>query len=155
MVSPVTLTFNVNKETVYDLYEKIISETPDDVVQMLDDVADIYKESMNIEAPMVTGNLMDLHVVESLGTYDRYIYSEAPYFDYVVDGHFLFGPVYSDKQRRWWFWYLANVLGGDYTPKVGSGNRLEGNNYPTRAYYDAQASVEIRLQEFLENIGSQ
>ncbi|MCE7699503.1 MAG: hypothetical protein K8E24_012100 [Methanobacterium paludis] len=149
-----TVTQTIHKDTVQNIYDRIVSELPDNTVDLLDDLGEIYKESMDNDAPYLTGFLVSMHIVEQLGTYDRYIYSEADYFDSVVGGHTVWGPIFSDTQRKWWFWYLANVLGDSYEPKVGSGNKMEGNNYPMRAYYDAQGAKDARVQDFLSKIGS-
>ena len=152
METQATLTYNIGKQSLYDFYQKLISEIPDDTTLLLDDLGEIYKENMDIEAPFLTGYLISQHIVEMLGTYDRYIYSDAPYFDDVVAGHAVYGPIFSEKQRRWWFWYLHNVLGGSYENKTDG--HQPGNNYPTRAYYNAQPTVDARIQEYLSNIGS-
>jgi hypothetical protein len=122
-------------------------------VLFMDDVGEILKESLQLFTPIGdTQQLHDLIVVESMGDLVRYIYSEADHFDPVVDGHMVYGPVFSDKQRRWWFWYLDAVLGGSYEPKVGSGNKLPANDYPSLAVEDADGSIELRAEEFLDQI---
>jgi hypothetical protein len=151
METQATLTFTIGKDTVQGLYQKLVDELPDDTTLLLDDLSEIYKENMDIEAPYLTGYLISMHIVEMLGTYDRYIYSDASYFDDVVGGHAVYGPIFSDKQRRWWFWYLKNVLGGSYENKTDG--HQPGNDYPTRAYYNAQSAIDARIQEYLSNIG--
>ncbi|MBZ2167008.1 hypothetical protein [Methanobacterium spitsbergense] len=146
-----SLTFKIGKDNVYNLYQKIIDGLPDDTILLLDDLAEIYKDNMDIEAPNLTGFLISMHVIEQLGTYDRYIYSEASYFDDVVSGHAVYGPIFSDLQRRWWFWYLQNVLGGEYENRTDG--RQPGNDYPTRAYHNAQSAIDYRLHEYITNIG--
>ena len=122
--------------------------------EFMDDIGAILQENMELVTPIGdTNDLYDKTTVEVEGL-QRSVYSKSDHFDPVVDGHMVYGPVFSDRQRKWWFWYLENFLGGDYDVKVGSGNKMEGNEYPTRAYYDAQSSVDMRLQEFLDNIGS-
>ena len=151
MDTQATLTFNIGKDSVLNLFERIVGELPDDTTQLLDDLGETYKEFMEFEAPAISFDLINNIIVEMLGTYDRYIYSTVSYFDDVVAGHDVYGPIFSDKQRAWWFWYLKNVLGGEYTNKTDG--HKEGNNFPTRAYYDAQSTIDAQISRYLENIG--
>ncbi|MCE7699764.1 MAG: hypothetical protein K8E24_013445 [Methanobacterium paludis] len=147
-----TVTMTINKGSLQNCYDKIVTEMPDNTVLLLDDLGEICKEKMDIEAPSGTGNLISQHTVEDFGTYARYICSEVEYFDPLVGGHNVFGPIFSDLQRRWWFWYLKNELGGEYENKTDG--HYEGDNYPMRAYYDAQAEMDSRMQDYLTAIGS-
>lgn len=138
-------------QTVTDEIDALIGDINDQGSVMMDDIADIYKNAMQDVTPIgETSQLYSLTLVESFGDMDRYISSEADYFDPVVDGHMVYGPVFSDLQRRWWFWYLYAVLGGEYDVKVGSGNKMTGNDYPSEAFDNADADVEARVNEFLD-----
>ena len=149
-------TIGVSKdEIVQDALASLVDDLPNNAFTFIDDVAEILKSAMMDITPIgETSQLHDLTTILYLGDLVRYIYSEAPYFDDVVDGHYVFGPVFSDKQRRWWFWYLRTELGGVYTPKVGSGNRMEGNDYPLVAIDNADPDIEQRASDFLDLITS-
>jgi hypothetical protein len=145
-------TLTVTKhETITPELEGLISDLIPQASIMMDDIGGIYKNAMQDVTPIgETNQLHDLTLVESFGELDRYISSEASYFDAVTDGHMVYGPVFSDLQRRWWFWYLNNVLGGEYEVKVGSGNKMAGNDYPSEAMDMADNDVESRVNEFLD-----
>jgi len=139
-----------NEDITPDLIS-LIGDVKDEGSNMMDDIGDIYKNAMQDVTPIGdTQQLWSLTLVESFGDMDRYISSEADYFDPVVDGHIVYGPIFSDLQRRWWFWYLNAVLGGDYDVKVGAGNKMEGNDYPSEAFDNADADVTARVNEFLD-----
>jgi hypothetical protein len=138
-------------ETITDELEGLLGELMPQGILMMDDIGEIYKNAMQDVTPIgETQQLYAQTLVESFGDMDRYISSEADHFDPVVGGHIVYGPIFSDLQRRWWFWYLNSVLGGEYTPKVGSGNKLPGNDYPSEAFVNADADVEARVNEFLD-----
>lgn len=117
--------------------------------ETMDDIGDIYREAMEQVTPIgETQDLYNATTVDSEGPLTRVIYSAMYYFDYVVGGHAVYGPIFSDLQRRWWFWYLYNVLGGVYN------NRTNGfqppNDYPAEAFDNAEPDVDRRLDEFLD-----
>jgi hypothetical protein len=152
------LTFKIGKEGIFTLYQKMVENIPQKTVSLVDEIASIYERYMTMEAPISDspgrGGLRDAHTIMDIGEYGRYIYSDVPYFDAVVTGHEVMGIDNSEQQRKWWFWYLKNVLGGDYTPIVGTGNKTEGNDYPTRAFYNAKSDVDTAINNYLNNIGS-
>ena len=131
-----------------DILDNLLGSAND----FMDDIGAILQENMEIVTPIGdTNDLYDKTTVESEGL-QRSIYSKSDHFDPVVDGHMVYGPVFSDRQRRWWFWYLENFLGGDYDVKVGSGNKMEANDYPLEAVDLADGDIEMRASEFLDLI---
>ena len=147
-----SINFIVGRDTILAAYQKIIDDFPGKTSDLVDELAELYRGYMVAEAPYIFGDMREGHVIESTGEFTRYVYSDVPYFDAVVNGHVVNGPIYSDKQRRWWFWYLRTVLGGDYSNKTDGFQ--QGNNYPERAYNNAQSSIDNKMQEYLSKIGS-
>lgn len=118
---------------------------------LMDDIGDIGVEEMQVVNPIgETQQLNDLTMWIPQGEFVRYIFSAAGHFEPVVAGHVILGPMLTEKQRKWWFWYLHNVLGGEYTVKYGTGNKTPGNDYPAEALINMDDPVEVRLQEFLD-----
>lgn len=133
--------------------ESIIENFMDKTVQHLDNIADIYKSYLASEAPIgETHELSDLSMWEALGQLERFIFSASGHFDPLVKGHKVFGPIFSDLQRRWWFWYLLNELGGVYMNKTDG--QTEPNDYPQDAYDAAESDVDSELQDYLEDLVS-
>lgn len=119
----------------------------------LDIIAELYKEFMQAVTPIgETNQLHDLTNVFSDDTLSRWIGSEAPHFDWIVPGHNVHGPIFSDRQRRWWFWYLNNVLGGEYANKTDG--KTEPNDYPLIAFEMAEGDVNAQAEEFTDWIVS-
>ncbi len=119
----------------------------------MDDVGDIYLDAMQQVTPIgETGDLYYQTCVESEGALKRTIYSTSPHWDFVAGGHDVLGPIFSDLQRRWWFWYLYNVLGGWYERKTMG--YYEGVDYPLVAFENGEGGVNNRLDEFLDWIVS-
>jgi hypothetical protein len=86
-------------------------------------------------APRDTGKLAENHHVvstdkETLIKIDRTI-NGVPLWYYIVDGYRV---LTTEKSRRWWFWYLKNVLDGIYTRKTnGPPGYVPPNRYHERA----------------------
>lgn len=119
----------------------------------LDDVSDIEVEYMQSENPIgETQELNDLTMWISQGELVRYIFSASGHFDPVVGGHEIMGPLLTEKQRKWWFWYLNNVLGGDYDVKYGTGNKTPPNDYPAIALVNSDADVDARGDQYLTEL---
>jgi len=117
----------------------------------MDDIGDIELDAMQFIVPIgETGELGHDLIVENEGGLSRSIYSLSDHWDAVVGGHNVFGPIFSDKQRKWWFWYLWNVLGGEYDNKTDG--YLPGNDFPLIAMEMADSNVEARVNEFLDQI---
>jgi hypothetical protein len=87
-------------------------------------------------APRDTGKLAESHHVvstakETLIKTNRTARNGTPLWYYVVDGHRV---LTTEKSRKWWFWYLKNVLGGSYTRKTsGPPGYVPPNRYHERA----------------------
>lgn len=117
----------------------------------MDDVGNIYLDATQQVTPIgETGDLFHETIVESDGPLSKIIYSTSSHWDYVVGGHDVFGPIFSDLQRRWWFWYLNEVLGGWYENKTMG--YYEGVDYPLSAFENAEPEIENRLDDFLNQI---
>lgn len=87
-------------------------------------------------APRDTSKLARSHHVlsddrETVIRSDRVASNGVPLWIYIVGGHRV---LTTEKSRKWWFWYLKNVLGGNYTRKT-SGKRgyVPPNRYHERA----------------------
>lgn len=83
------------------------------------------------------GKLKKGHKLVSKSLMAKQIINNVDYWVYVVYGHKLW---VSEKQRKWWFWYLREMLGGSYTRKwfsIKKSGDMEvfvmPNNYPDRA----------------------
>ena len=136
-----------NDEVTPDLHDKQDNLLVQAIVT-LDIIAELYKEFMQAVTPIgETNQLHDLTDIFSDDTLSRWIISEAPHFDWIVPGHAVYGPIFSDKQRRWWFWYLNNVLGGEYTNNAMG--KTGPNDYPQIAFDMAEGDVNAEAEEFL------
>lgn len=125
-------------------------EKAEDLMSASDGIGEIYRGAMVSEAPFKWGDLREGHTVEDVGSLEKYIYSDVPHFEPVVKGHKVAGINNSPRQRRWWFWYLKNELGGEYTPLTNG--KVEENDYPSRAMINAEGEVDARLQSFLDEV---
>lgn len=146
------LEYHFDKDNVQGVYLNLVGEFPNDSVILVDDLAEIYRGYMADESPFVIGDMREGLVIENIGMYGRYVFSDVPYFDAVVAGHWVYGPIFTEKQLKWWFWYLRVMLGGEYVNKTDGFK--EGNDFPSRAYEKAQPRIDDRIQQFLTNIGS-
>lgn len=143
-----TIDLSIKDEASPFIQSKVDDFIPQ-AITMMDDIADIYKQGLEDNAPIgETGELGDLSTWDSIGTLERFIFSASDHFDPIVKGHTILGPYTSDKQLRWWFWYLWNELGGSYEPKYGTGNKTEANDYPAIAFEDADSAIDDRVDEF-------
>lgn len=142
--------YMVGVDPVRVIYEELVESLPKKTTVLVDDVAEVYRGAMVAGSPYRTGDMRKLHTIVETGQYSRYIFSDVLYFDSVVGGHKVNGPIYSDRQRRWWFWYLNEVLGGVYENKTNG--YLAGNNYPARAYASSASSIQEKEQQFLNSL---
>ena len=134
------ITFNIDKDTPQKFYEKMIENIPGRSSTLVDDLANIYKNAMVSESPYDQGDMRRFMTVDIVSDYERYIYSDVYYFDFVVGGHLTRPP-----------------LGGSYMGKrVGTGKGqhwVPGNPFPQRAFQNASGEVKNRLQEFISTLG--
>lgn len=114
--------------------------------EFVGDVLDIYKFSMYDVAPERQGNTKRNITVERLSDSLGFVYSDVDWWDPLVGGHAVYGPVFSERQIRWWFWYLNTVLGGVYVNKTEG--YKGGDDFPLEAFYNGEADVENRISEF-------
>lgn len=134
---------------IQDILDNILGKTSN----FLDDVSDIEVDYMQSENPIgETQQLNDLTMWEPKGELVRYIFSAAGHFEPIVEGHVILGPMLTERQRKWWFWYLFNVLGGDYDVKYGTGNKTPANDYPTRALVASDDEVDVRAEQYLDDL---
>ncbi len=148
--------FDIEKYLKEDI-KNIRDELPEKAEAFMsasDGIAEIIRAEMVSEAPFLWGDLREGHTVEDVGPLEKYIFSDVPHFEPLVKGHIITGINNSPRQRAWWFWYLANELGGSYTPKYGTGNKTPENDYPSRALVNADAAIESRAQLFLDEVFS-
>lgn len=116
---------------------------------LMDLVGQIYLEFIQPMTPVgETSELLNLTDVFVEDDLERWVGSMAEHFDYIVPGHTIAGVFNSERQTRWWFWYLNNVLGGEYDVKYGTGNKTPEYDYPGMAFDMADPIVEMALEEF-------
>jgi len=131
--------------------EEILGNILPQTSNLLDDISDIEVEYMQSENPIgETQQLNDLTMWEAFSALVRYIFSAAGHFEPIVNGHAILGPFLTEKQRKWWFWYLNEVLGGDYDVKYGTGNSTPPNDYPSTSLVASDADVDSRCEQFLD-----
>ena len=101
-------------------------------------------------APRDTGKLAESHHMtsnskETVIKTGRIARNGVPLWHYVVDGHRV---LTTEKSRRWWFWYLKNVLGGSYTRKTsGPPGYVPPNRYHERAIAAVSTQTVISILE--------
>lgn len=142
------ITLTINKDELTNYSSGKLGELNSKAGSFLDEIAEIYKDSMVDEAPEVSGETKRQTIWEYIAEFIRSVYSTVPWWDALVGGHAVYGPIFSDKQRRWWFWYLNTVLGGSYVNKTNG--YYPGNDYPSIAFDNAEGSVDQKLEEFLD-----
>lgn len=131
--------------------EEMLSSLLPKTSDLLDDLTEIQVEEMQVETPIgETHELHDLTIGISQGELTRYIFSASGHFEPVVEGHVVHGPIFSDLQRRWWFWYLWNVLGGEYVNKTNGFQ--PPNDYPSTSFSMAEDAINPRLEQFLDEL---
>ncbi|BDZ68596.1 hypothetical protein [Methanobacterium ferruginis] len=147
-----SVNFTKNDE-VTPYVENVIGNLTGHTSRALDDISDIEVEYMQSENPIgETHELNDMAMWEATGDLKRYIFSGSGHFDPIVDGHVILGPLLTERQRKWWFWYLNAVLGGSYDVKYGTGSSTPPNDYPARALDASDADVDIRLDQYLNDL---
>ena len=98
------------------------------------------------EAPVKEGGLVSSIEPNFQSDYQWIIGANIEYAADVHEGHVVAGPLNSDRQRKWWFATLKDEYGGEYTPKVGTGNKSDGNPFFDRAL----DTVEGNLEEYIK-----
>jgi hypothetical protein len=141
----------VQDNTSPDLID-ILSSLMGNAIDFMDEVGDLYVGAEQAFAPYWTGDVYNKTISEAEGPLTRNIYSTSDHFDPLVDGHVILGPMLTDKQRKWWFWFLNNVLGGDYTPKYGTGSKTPPNEYISDAFSAVDPDIDGKLDEFWDKV---
>ncbi len=137
-------------EVTPDIKSKLKS-LPQKSSDMIDDVSTIFLEALKPDTPVgKTKELFSKTTISIESFLARYVYSEADHWKWLIPGHKVYGPIFSKKQRRWWFWYLHNVLGGNYKRKTNG--KTKENDYPLKSFNRSQPSVENRVNKFLEDL---
>lgn len=87
-------------------------------------------------APRDTGEFAESHYSisnehETVIMASKKVKNGTPLSQYIINGH---RTLTTEKSRRWWFWYLNNVLGGSYTRKTsGPPGYVPPDRYHERA----------------------
>lgn len=138
------------KDEVSPYVDAVIESLRSGASPFMDDIGDIYKEAEQQLAPIgETNQLYDAIGVDVLDEYTRSIYSVIYYNVWVIEGH---ATMVTEKQRRWWFWYLHTVLGGVYERKTeGEPGYAGPNDYVSEAYDMADGDVDTAIDDFLNN----
>jgi hypothetical protein len=103
--------------------------------------------------PRDTGKLARSHrmVSNKDGTYivsNRKASNGVPLWIYITSGH---ETLTTEKSRRWWFAYLKNVLGGNYTRKTnGPPGYVPPNDYHKRAV--AATPIKQVIKKMMKDI---
>lgn len=129
-------------------------------VQLIDDLADIYEGWFRVEAPVLWGDLQNGTTIDVISPLGRLIYSDAPHFPFVVLGtnpHSI-GSAINIKGVGWRYIGLSPLTSGTYLGKnVGKEGGGKGtihpgtqpNDFPSRAFDNAQGQVDNRIDEYL------
>jgi hypothetical protein len=139
---------NKKDEVTPDLKNKLRT-LPQKSSDMVDDVSNIFLDALKPDTPVgKTKELLNKTTISIESFLKRYVYSEALHWNFVIPGHRVLGPIFSAKQRRYWFWLLHNVYGGNYKRKTSG--KTQENDYPLKSFNRSQPSVENRVNQFLE-----
>ena len=128
------ITFNIDKDTPQKFYANMIENIPGRTSNLVDDLANIYKNSMVSESPYDQGDMRRFMTVDVVSDYERYIYSDVSYFDFVVGGHLTRPAVLHPNKSKDQHWVPAN-------------------DFPQRAYENASGDIKNRLQEYISTLG--
>lgn len=130
------------KDEVTPFIQSRVDEFIPQAVVMLDDVAEIYKEHLEGEAPVgETHELADLSMWEPEGQFERFIFSGAEHFKWIVEGtppHDIY-PV--NAQALYW-------EGAEHPVKHVFHPGTAPNDYPSEAFISADSDVDDRINEF-------
>lgn len=102
-------------------------------------------------APRDTGHFAESHYISSDGKNTviksgKMAGNGTPLWHYIVGGH---RTLTTERSRRWWFWYLQNVLGGSYTPKTGGGSGyVPPDRYHERAVNNVNMNTVLNVIEY-------
>lgn len=114
-------------------------------VQLVDDLADIYEGWFRIEAPVLWGDLQNGTTIDVISPLGRLIYSDAPHFPFVVLGtkpHSI-GSAINIKGVGWRYIGLSPKGKGTIHPGTPP------NDFPARAFDNAQGQIDNRIEEYL------
>jgi len=148
-----TFTVQVLFEFDKRAFKQFIPE-PDEVKtefkNMLERMEKMYYDAILKEVPIDTWNLYFSHETR-WEEYGFEIEPTADYAKYVIGGH---ATMVSEAQRRWWFWYLNNILGGEYERKTeGPPGQVPPNDYIGRAIESSEGEFLNIFEDFMAWLG--
>jgi hypothetical protein len=114
-------------------------------IQLVDNLADIYEGWFRIEAPVLWSDLMNGTTIDVISPLGRLIYSDVPHFPFVVLGtkpHSIGGAI---NIKGVGFRYIGLSPKGKGTIHPGT----SPNDFPSRAFDNAQGLVDNRIDEYL------
>jgi hypothetical protein len=129
-------------------------------VALIDNIAEDVEEKFRFEAPVLWSDLMNGTTIDVISPLGRLIYSNAPHFPFVVLGtkpHSI-GSAINIKGVGWRYIGLSPLTGGTYLGKSvgreggGKGTIHPGtppNDFPARAFDNAQGQIDNRIEEYL------
>lgn len=134
----------------------IAQSLPNEANILIDDIGNIYRNSMRDESPHVTGQLKANHLVEYLSKYAVLIYSDIPYFVYVVGGtkpHVIkakkakaLGPISMSAS------YLGVSKSGYGFFRQVQHPGTKPNDYPSRAFKSSESKISMRINRFYSEV---
>lgn len=122
-----TASITVHDYGLADRLKKKGDEVDKQIDRFHQEILDLATRWVQVLAPHgKTGNLKRSILNRKQGSHGE-IWQEdgiANYGKWVIDGRTTVSP----KAKRWWFWYLNNQLGGNYTRKTEGGSFQAGPN---------------------------
>lgn len=117
---------------------------------MLEELEALYYENIGLEVPVNEGDLW----ASTTTVWEAWGFEISPTADhakYVIKGH---ESLATEAQRRWWFWYLNEVLGGDYERKTdGPPGYVPPNDYMQRAIDRSEGEFANIFESFMSWLG--
>lgn len=159
------LGITINAADLIALFQEKVDKVPQLGINLIDGIAEDVRSEMVNEAPFRWGDLKKFHTIEELSEWIREIFSDVPYFDYVVGGtrpHTIeaknakaLGPfIFSTYQGQRIGGYVRKSKGIDglsFFKSVQHPGTVP-NDYPSRALESAETRMESRIQDFLDQV---
>lgn len=125
----------------WEIFEELEAIIPKAINLAMKEFGIILLTEIKKEAPVgETGFLRaghDMNIQDNIGE----ILCNVFYWRHVVYGHRV---LTTDKSRKWWFWYLKNILGGSYQRKTdGPVGYVPPNDYILRASVNVMSKIDM------------
>lgn len=140
------LGIKIDKAALESYLSTKLNELPEKARELLGDessgIAEKYRAAMIDEAPYVTGDLREGHIVEETGEYERLITSDVPHFPFVVLGT----RAHVIRGNPWLYWE-----GAEHPVRRVNHPGTAPNDYVSRAFENAEGAVDAEIQRFLDS----